>query len=266
LGKAYTYLRLKMEDADASVAFDEGRLRGDVENEEKEPWRRLIRNANRPRPPDYAAPEAFLVPPLPPQVPPPLSPRGVSLPSAPPPLSPRGFSSPLGPPQPAPPIAGERMLQRPPDLFTLLGQHVQWDAIQNDLLRQDAPVGSRVLVPPAPFVPVAPPKLTPLVDPKAIEQQIEQIKAAYPQVNWSLDEIKARRAFLGRFEEQRKAACARFAKQIRDWSRQKDEYASLREYDDAVENLTKDLEHAKKMLGAGVGRKRSRSTGDNMEL
>jgi len=225
-------------DIDAMIREVGDRMEGVDEN--VAPWRDLIRNANQPSPPEYAAEEKqFRVPVF---VAPPQDP----LPSVP---------QPAAQPLPQAP-AGERMLQRPREVLSLLREHVQWDAAQNQFLRQNAPAGTRVLVAPDPFNPVAAPILSPVVDPKALEERIAQIKARVPQVDFSLEAIKARRAFLGRLNEQRRAAYFRFMTQIRNWSRAEEEYNSLREYDEAVENFTKDLEHAKKVLGGSKKRAR----------
>jgi hypothetical protein len=222
--------------------------RMDDVDENVAPWRDMMRNANRPSPPEYAAEEKqFRVPVF-------VAPPQAPLPSVPPPAA-----------QPLPQApAGERVLRRPAEVLSLLREHVQWDAAQNQLLRQNAPLGTRVLVTPAPFTPVAVPMLAPVLDPKALEERIAEIKARVPQVDFSLEAIKARRAFLGRVNEQRRAAYSRFMQQIRDWSRAEEEYNTLREYDEAVENFTKDLEHAKKVLGGS--KKRARSIEEEEDL
>jgi hypothetical protein len=213
-----------------------------VAGSEPAPWHASIRNVNQPQPPVYAAEEKQHV-----------QPQFV----APPPLQ--------VPPSPLPqaqPFAGERVLQRPPSLYDVLSQHVHYDLAHNQMLRQNSPDGGRAVVAPAVFRPSAPMLLTPVVDPTALEGQIERMKAEYPHVDWSPKAIKARKDFLARVDLQRKTAIERCLKQVREWSMQQSEYISLREYDEAMEGMVNELESAKKMLG---GRKRSRSP-DSMEL
>jgi len=186
----------------------------------------------------------------------------------PPPYSPRAY---VIPPQYVPPIgpvspracpgsprAGESFIHQPPSLLGVVNQWMAWDAKEQQMIRQNCGVdaGTRgVYTPPTTFAPKQLPQLTPIADPKGLEEQIQNIVGKFNGVIFTDEEIASRKAFLGRVEKQGADLMAKTARQCALWSRQQIEYKSLAEYDAEVIRLRAEQKIALVMSGGKKKRK-----------
>jgi len=134
-----------------------------------------------------------------------------------------------------------------------------WDAKEQQMIRQNCGVdaGTRgVYTPPTTFAPKQLPQLTPIADPKGLEEQIQNIVGKFNGVIFTDEEIASRKAFLGRVEKQGADLMAKTARQCALWSRQQIEYKSLAEYDAEVIRLRAEQKIA---LAMGGGKKKRKT-------
>jgi len=179
----------------------------------------------------------------------------------PPPYAPPAGAPPAGPASPrmgpASPRAGESFIQQPPSLLGIVNQWMAWDAKEQQMIRQNCGVdaGTRgVYTPATTFAPKQLPQLTPIADPKGLEEQIQNILVKFNGVSFADEDIASRKAFLGRVEKQGADLMAKTARQCALWNRQQIEYKSLAEYDAEVMRLRAEQKIA---MAMGGGRKKA---------
>jgi hypothetical protein len=175
-----------------------------------------------------------------------------------PPQGPPAPPAPQGPPvQPIAP-AGEAWLRKP-NLGGMVNEWLHYDAMEQQMLRQNSGVSSviRAVYNPAQnFRPSKQPQLAPIANPQSLENQIQQICGQFKGVEFDEETITTRRAFLGRVDKQAKDLLAATTTKIALWNRQKVEFESLAEYDAEVQRLRAEKKVAETMLGEKRKRRR----------
>lgn len=198
----------------------------------------------------------------------PQSPASPRAPQSPP--APHAFHVPSSqaPPGPLPPH-GETILQRPISAMEMLSQWQEWDKNQQQILRQQCASNSdchrAVFTPQSQFTPIVAPVLAPIVDPDFLQASIDKIAAKFKGVHFMKEDVAFRKSFLMTVDSKISNLMARTMRKCHQYSRQKQEYESLREYDAEISRLRDDIELATALIGGCVGNRTGELDGGGRE-
>jgi len=173
-------------------------------------------------------------------------------------------NGPMPPPPAAPPAIPGEAWARKPDLLNIFDQWLKYDALEQKMVRQQSgvsPLTRAMYNPSSHFNPVQAPQLAPIVNPRALEEQIQNIVGKFEGVKFDEEAINSRKAFLARVDKQGNDLLAQTQRKISIWHRQKIEYQSLAEYDAEVQRLRAEKRTAETMMGE----KRKRRRQNDME-
>lgn len=168
-------------------------------------------------------------------------------------------------PGPLPSSPGETILKRPISAMEMLSQWQDWDRNQQQILRQQfaskSPCHRAVFTPQSQFAPSVAPVLAPIADPDFLQTTIDNIAAKFQGVHFEKEDVAYRKNFLMTVESKIANLMARTMRKCHQYSRQKHEYESLREYDAEISRLRDDIEIATALIGGCVGNRTGEADG-----
>lgn len=156
-------------------------------------------------------------------------------------------------------------IKQPANPMQMLAQWSDWDAKQQQIIRQSQNIGScqrAMYTPSLAFNPTVEPVLAPIANVDALQTQIDTIAANFSGVRFDKEDIAYRKNFLATVDGKIQARMNSTMIKCAQWQRQKTEYQSLVEYDAEITRLSNEIQISVALIGGCIGNLNGEALGE----